>query len=369
MAQDVALQEFKWLAEMSLDSDDFSDASAGGRGEVADQLSIKDNVFTFKTSEGTTDAPNPRQVYIVYLGGKKPKSRSLYQGAFNDDDLQAPVCSSQYGVNFEPGSQVPVISDPNHPRCGQEARNCRECPMAKWGSAISVKTGKAVPACKEHKEILVKVLGVPGAWLFKLPPASFANWDKATAKLKLAIAADKAAHDGQTTLCLGNAVFTASFGPGMGNILFEPCGYLARIPEELAQVAELRRDQDALDKMLWGSMERKQQYEGDMSPPARWLAPTDPQVMAAVKGELDKIDADTARVLASPDPLAVQVNRQASKDMAKLQQAQATLRAAAQAASEALEAKLAPEQPAKKASKPSPYKDVGSILKGMGLPG
>jgi hypothetical protein len=354
MAQDVALQEFKWLAEMSLDSDDFSAASAGGRGEVADQLSIKDNVFTFKTSEGTTDAPNPRQVYIVYLGGKKPKSRSLYQGAFNDDDLQAPVCSSQDGVNFEPGSQVPVISDPNHPRCGQEARNCRECPMAKWGSAISVKTGKAVPACKEHKEILVKVLGVPGAWLFKLPPASFANWDKATAKLKLAIAADKAAHDGQTTLCLGNAVFTASFGPGMGNILFEPCGYLAKIPEELAQVAELRRDQDTLDKMLWGSVERKQQYEGGAV-----VSPVGTNLAVAPTRE---------------NPLGTQLEvPQASKDMAKLQQAQATLRAAAQAASEALEAKqeatLAPEQPAKKASKPSPYKDVGSILKGMGLPG
>ena len=57
---------------------------------------------------------------------------------------------------------------------------------------------------------------------------------------------------------------------------------------------------------------------------------------------------------------------------AKLAQAQATLRAAAQAASEALEAKqeatLVPE-PAKKATKPSPYKDVGAILKGMGLPG
>src|SRR5208283_2651601 len=274
MAQDVALQEFKWLAEMSLTGDDFADASAGGRGELPDQLSIADNVFTFKTSEGTTDAPNPRQLYLVYLGGKKPKSRTLYSGAFNADDVQAPVCTSYDGVNFEPGSQPPVITDPSHPRCGQETRNCRECPMAKWGSAVSIKTGKAVPACKEHKEIVVKVLGVPGAWLFKLPPASFANWDKATAKLKVAIAADKAAHDGKTELCLGNAVFAATFGPGMGNILFEPMGYLAKIPEELAAVAELRRDQDAIDTMLWGSMERKQQFEGGTAAkPAEQLTP------------------------------------------------------------------------------------------------
>src|ERR1035437_5330002 len=133
---------------MSCGADDFADAQSGGRGELADQLSIRDNVFTFKTSDGTTEAPNPPQLYFVYLGGKKPKSRTLYQGAFNDDDLQAPVCSSLDGVSFEPGSQEPIITDTLNPRVGQATRGCRECPMSKWGSAMSVKTGKAVRARK-----------------------------------------------------------------------------------------------------------------------------------------------------------------------------------------------------------------------------
>lgn len=380
MANDLTqVQEFKWLAEMSIDAGDFEDASAGGRGELPDQLSIKDNVFTFKTSEGTTDAPNPRQLYFSYLGGKKPKSRSLYQGAFNDDDLQAPVCTSVDGVSFEEGSQPPVITDPAHPRCGQETRNCRECPMAKWGSAVSVKTGKAVPACKEHKDIAVKVMGVPGAWLFKLPPASFVNWDKATAKLKVAIAADKAAHGGASTLSIGNAVFSASFGPGMGNILFEPVGYLAKIPEEMAQVVTLRREPEAIDKLLWGGPERRLQYEEGKAPKAALLTPgglTVEEYNAGVPqpgngssggggaGGGHSIEASFTRPQpADPFP--------GDKAVAKLQQAQTTLRAAAQAASEALEAKqVAAPEPAKpvRASKPSPYKDVGAILKGMGLP-
>ncbi len=353
------VQEFKWLAEMSLGANDFDDAGAGGRGEMADQLSIKDNVFTFKTSEGTTDAPNPRQLYFVYLGGKKPKSRSLYQGAFNDDDLQAPVCTSVDGVSFEEGSQPPVITDPQHPRCGQETRNCRECPMAKWGSAISVKTGKAVPACKEHKDIAIKVMGVPGVWLFKLPPASFTNWDKATAKLKVAIAADKAAHGGETTLSLGNAVFSASFGPGMGNIIFEPVGYLAKIPEEMSQVVAIRREPEAIDKLLWGSVERRLQYEEGKAP----------------RGTLPDPVTGWPPQPPAPPPLeynAIPPAGLEAKNTAKLQQAQASLRAVAQAASEALEAKQeaeVPTAPAKKATKPSPYKDVGAILKGMGLPG
>ena len=147
MANDLTqVQEFKWLAEMSIDAGDFEDASAGGRGEMADQLSIAGNVFTFKTGEGTTDAPNPRQLYFVYLGGKKPKSRALYMGRYDPEDPQPPVCTSQDGVSFEVGSQPPVITDPTHPRHGEQTRNCLECPMSKWGCSKSLMSAKAVPA-------------------------------------------------------------------------------------------------------------------------------------------------------------------------------------------------------------------------------
>src|SRR5208282_5533562 len=348
----VPSQEFKWLAEMSFGANDFDDAQSGGRGELPDQLSIKDNVFTFKTSEGMIEAPNPRLLYFVYLGGKKPKSRALYSGAFNDDDLQAPVCTSQDGVNFEPGSQPPVITDPSHPRCGQETRNCRECPMSKWGSAVSVKTGKAVPACKEHKDIVVKVMGVTGAWLFKLPPAAFVNWDKATAKLRAAIEGDKAAHGGQTALSVGNCIFTVAFGPGMGNLIFEPKGYVQG--DELLEVVELRRDQDNIDKMLWGpeGTARKLQYEEGKAPAASTAAQAAP------------VTAPAAAPVA-PAP-------QAQKDMAKLAAAQAHIREAAQAASAALEAKQDATPPAaetKKAAKPAKAVDINALLAKMGLPG
>ncbi len=349
MAKDMAIaQEFKWLAEMSFDANDFDNAGAGGRGELPDSLSIKDNVFTFKTAEGTTDAPNPRLLYFVFLGGKKPKSRALYQGAFNDEDLQAPVCTSTDGVNFEPGSAPPVITDPANPRCGQTTRNCRECPMAKWGSATSIKTGKSIPACKEHKDIVVKVLGVSGAWLFKLPPAAFTNWDKATAKLSVAIEADKAAHDGVTTLSIGNAVFSVSFGPGMGNLIFEPMGYLAKIPEELAQVAELRRDQNGIDKMLWGpeGTARKLQYEEGKAP--RGLTQPIPQ----------------EDVL----PLSPAKHAEGQEWLKNTKAAQNHIPEMAQAAA-ALEEKQEPvKTETKKTTKPAQVVDMKSLLAKMGLP-
>ena len=341
MAQQlVPTQEFSWLAEMSFGADDFADAQSGGRGELPDQLSIKDNVFTFKTSDGVTEAPNPRQLYFVYLGGKKPKSRALYQGAFNDDDLQAPVCTSLDGVSFEPGSQEPVITDPAHPRVGQATRGCKECPMSKWGSAISVKTGKAVPACKEHKDIVVKVMGVAGAWLFKLPPAAFNNWDKATGKLRTAIEADKAAHAGKTSLSLGNCIFTVVFGPGMGNLIFEPKGFVQG--DELIEVATLRRDQEAIDKMLWGTegTARRMQYEGHTPT----VTPGPPAATPPVAPPAQTYTID-GRVLPAETVTAKPVDRPADPGL------QAT------------------PVKEKKAAKVPPHKDVAALLAAMGLPG
>jgi hypothetical protein len=371
MAQQlVASKEFAWLAEMSFGADDFADAQSGGRGELADQLSIRDNVFTFKTSDGTTEAPNPRQLYFVYLGGKKPKSRALYQGAFNDDDLQAPICTSQDGVSFEPGSQEPVITDPAHPHVGQATRGCKECPMSKWGSAISVKTGKAVPACKEHKDIVVKVMGVPGAWLFKLPPAAFNNWDKATSKLRAAIEADKAGHGGKTSLSLGNCIFTVVFGPGMGNLIFEPKGYVQG--DELLEVVTLRRDPDAVDKMLWGpeGTARRMQYEGG----ARISGSTGAQY-ASDKPYLDLAPpANAAAASLSTTPQNKERFTTFSSDpvVHKVAAHAAAAVLEKQAASEALDNKpyqdSAPVKVTKKSTKPNPYKDVASILSGMGLP-
>ncbi len=355
MAQNlVPSQEFKWLAEMSFGANDFDDAAAGGRGEIADQLSIADNVFTLKASEGTTDAPNPRMLYFVYLGGKKPRSRALYAGVYDPADPQPPVCTSQDGVNFEPGSQEPVISDPNNPRVGQPTRNCKECPMSKWGSAQSKVTGKAIPACREHKDIVIKIMGVVGAWLLKLPPAAFVNWDKATAKLRTAIEADKAAHGGQTALSLGNCIFTVSFGPGQGNLLFDPKGYVQG--DELIEVVELRRDQEMIDKMLWGpeGAARKLQYEEGRPAVGKTVTQTQVEVAAAEQ--------------VTP---TIQQPQQAPVDMAKLAQTQKVLREAAQAASAALEAKQAavPTETTKKTTKPAKTVDMAALLAKMGLPG
>src|SRR5208337_98694 len=349
MAQDLALtEEFKWLAQASFDSDDLGDAQAGGRGEVADTLSIAGNVFTFKTAEGAFEAQNPRQLYFVYLGGKKPKSRALYAGAFNDDDPQAPRCQSFDGVTPEPGMDVPGITEPTHPRVGECARTCRECPMSKWGSAVSVKTGKPVPACKEHKDIAVKVIGTDGAYLLKLPPAAWTSWDKATAKIKTAIDADKAAHDGKTMLSLGNAVFSVSFGPGMGNLIFEAKAWVQG--PELAAVAALRRDPDAIDRLLWGpeGTGRRLQYE------------TGKQTV-------------TTRMVPA-EPVQPVEHPQATKDMAKLVQAQQVLREAAQAASKALEdSQVGTPAPAEKPAKvvkpaKASYTNVNDIMAAMGLP-
>ena len=268
MGKDLALtEEFSWLLQSSEERGDLNDASASGRYELADQLSIAGNVFSFKTSEGSTESDSPRQLYFIYLGGKKPKSRSLFEGSYDENEPKAPVCTSVDGVSFEPASVPPIITDPNSPHIGQPTTGCRECPMSKWGSKVSLKTGKAVPACGEHKDMAVKVLGIPGAWLLRLPPASWGSWDQATSKIKLAIAADAGAHGGKSTMSLATCVFSVSFGPGMGNLIVERKAWLnpnePRQRDELLQVVALRKDAEGLDRVLWGpeGAARRAQYE------------------------------------------------------------------------------------------------------------
>ena len=66
MGKDLALtEEFSWLLQSSEERGDLNDASASGRHELADQLSIAGNVFSFKTSEGTTESDSPRQLYFI----------------------------------------------------------------------------------------------------------------------------------------------------------------------------------------------------------------------------------------------------------------------------------------------------------------
>jgi hypothetical protein len=259
MKQEISTQ-LAYLASFS--EDDFSDASVAVASAMPNSISIQSNRFWLKSSEGEQEPPNPLKMNFVYLGGKKPVSRQYYAGAYDENNAFAPACMSYDGVVPEVGCDVPIVEATKLP-----ANTCYECPMSKFGSAFSKKTGKPVPACRTHKDIVIKVMDIEGLWLLRIPPMSIPNWDSATKKLRQVIEAEKL-KGSATPLSLGNCVFEAAFDTRgvMGILLFEPKGYVQGA--ELNKVVEYRKAPDDIEGMLWGPnpKARKAQYVASQKP-------------------------------------------------------------------------------------------------------
>jgi hypothetical protein len=245
--------ELSYLAEFSFDND-FADA-AGSRGDFPDSISIQGNHFSFSTAEGDTDAPDPLRLHFVVLGVKKPMTYTYYEGNYDPNDATPPTWVSHDGIFLDSGLELVPLNDE------QKA-------AMKWGSATSKLTGKTTMAARSHKHLVVKVMGVDGMWLLRIPPASINKyWGPMVQKLKELSDAEKAKH-GKATLSLATCVIEASFVNGaMGVLQFQPKGYLAG--DEVAKVAEMHKDREAIEKMLWGpeGSARKAQYEAKVAAP------------------------------------------------------------------------------------------------------
>jgi hypothetical protein len=235
---------------------DFADA-LGSTRDMPNGISIQGNRFWLASNEGTVPAPDPLRLHFVVLGSKKPMSRRYYASPYSATNPTGPDCYSPDGVTPDGGENM------QHPTCAG-------CPKSVWGSEKSRLTGALVPACRQHKDMVVKVMGVPGKWMFSIPPASIKkNWDPLVKRIQ-AMAKDEEQKNGQATLCMANCVIEATFAPGVNGIMeFKPRGYLAG--EEEIEVVELHKDRESIEVMLWGpkGSERKAQYEGTRAGPVQ----------------------------------------------------------------------------------------------------
>lgn len=161
----------------------YADTLFGNEGNIGSKASIPslsfkgkvwrismggdDTVLTRKNSDGE-DEPTPI-VKMVVLNFLKPRSRTYYEGAFEEGKSVAPRCSSIDGVAPDASITEPM------------APTCAACPMSAKGSKIN-ENGKAMTACTQGKHLVV----VPAAQLgfqpllLRLAPTSI--WDKDNAE-------------------------------------------------------------------------------------------------------------------------------------------------------------------------------------------
>lgn len=237
MAQEMVIsKELSYLAELSVGM--FDDASYSA-SSIPNTISIRGNRFWLVSSEGRTSSPDPLKLHFVTLGVKAPEGRTFYEGAYDPENSAPPDCFSYDGVT--PDARGP----------GRQAEACGACKQSEWGSATSKLTGAIVPACRQHKDIVIKIMGVEGAWLLRIPPASIKKqWGPLVARIKQVAEREQAKH-GKPCMSLLTTVIEATFDENAQGVLnFKPLGYLSQ--SEAPSVIELAKDAELITQILWG---------------------------------------------------------------------------------------------------------------------
>jgi hypothetical protein len=140
--------------------------SGVGSGYPA-HISIKNSRFTMVDSAGarrpveTFDPQKGPYIDCVIVDVNQHVSRRFRFEAYDENNPKRPDCFSDNGV--APSVEA---SSPQHVECGT-------CPQAVWGSAISKKDGKGIPACQETKKIAILIPGMGDmVFLLTIPPNS-----------------------------------------------------------------------------------------------------------------------------------------------------------------------------------------------------
>ena len=106
------------------------------------RISTKGKIFRLREGDEETKIKGDLDVIIVGLMPSAGHMKTYYKGKYNKDSNDAPDCSSSNGVT------------PDNWIEDKQSEVCIKCPQNQWGSAESMKGGKA-KACKESKHLYV----------------------------------------------------------------------------------------------------------------------------------------------------------------------------------------------------------------------
>lgn len=240
-------------------------AKSGGGRSLPNHISIRQNRFWLVNEDGISPAPDPLCLRFVIVAIKRPKTRFFYSGVYDDETSGSPPsCMSYDGVTPEKD-----VAERQADYCANNV-----CPKSEWGSAKG-KGGTDRAACKTYKQLVVKVPGVPGAWLLSIPPASITKqWDIYAGQIEQAAKEEQDKH-GFATLTLSTCVTEVTFDPKFQGVLnFCPKGYIGNeklmTAKDCAELETLMDDEVANARLLWGpdGLNREKQYLESIGKPA-----------------------------------------------------------------------------------------------------
>ena len=232
-----------------------------------------------------------QSVQVVVLNMNPKRNRVMYQGGYNPEKPQSPVCWSSDSERPDADVKTPF------------AKTCASCPNSVKGSKIT-ENGKETTACGFIKRVVVKPIGkldMPPL-LLKIPPTSI--WDKDNPE---AAAHKYFAWDQYADFLRQNGVkHTAAvvtrikFDPNTEypKLLFSPARWLEA--DEAAEVVPMVKEEDVL-KLLTGKLHEGGEVEEPAAQEEFAPAPA-PKAVAAPAPKAVAAPAPKAMPAPAPEP-------------------------------------------------------------------
>jgi hypothetical protein len=141
-----------------------TEVSAGLGSAQPPHVSLKDNKFTLVDAAGNRKPVETTYLDCVIIDGQKGRSRTFWGvgAVYEGDNSGPPLCFSDNNVGPSINAQEP------------QAQTCAICPMARFDSDVSKKTGRPVPACKVLKKLAVMLPGFNFPFQLRVPVMSHA---------------------------------------------------------------------------------------------------------------------------------------------------------------------------------------------------
>jgi hypothetical protein len=260
-------------------------AALAGATPRPPRVSIYGNRFTLIHSDGTkTPASNPLQLDCIVVSVNPRKTRFYYEGKFDAEDSQGPLCQSGDGIT------------PSQFAHEAQAKTCDGCAHAVWGSLVT-EAGVARTACAEYKHIAILIPGETEPYLFGVPAGSTKKkWVPYTQYVE----------SNQADLI--QVVTRITVGPAPGELNFAFAGF---VPEAAVPMI-LGLDEDHLNRLVSIVDERYRPMGTPALPPPVKQTALPPAnafaVQQAVQGEAPKKRGrPVGSVKAAPQPVQAEL--------------------------------------------------------------
>lgn len=169
MSQMIPFQQAQlpaFMQQAAADAAINQQAATGTGGASVDGISLKGGRFHVKRAGQQPITLELFNLDVIVVHANPGMTKAFFAGAWNPDEVEAPICSSDDGIAPR--------ADATQPQCN----SCAACPQNQFGSYINPQTQAQGKACQDKKTIAIVTPGQEAGEMLRLqvPAASLKDF-------------------------------------------------------------------------------------------------------------------------------------------------------------------------------------------------